>query len=210
MEEWPCWGKTLERYDGSSPHYRCPVAFSQGLRDPATNLPTTVMPPLPSPTLKFSISLSAHIPYSQNAVLGCRPCIISLFSLIFLALSPCDTIRKFHLCQILIPDWPPLIRLNLKMSLMSLPAFTPRALFLWNFLFSLFTFSSIPTVYIRAVPLATDQKQIELRTTPPGMASWVLFKRAHEHEWHWPAHLAPTLHLVLQWGVFHSARSIFV
>ena len=120
MEEWPCRGKTLERHDGSSSYCRGPVACSQGLRDPATNLPTVFFPS------EFSISHSdpalSTYPLLPKCSLGLQKLssLCSQASLIPPALSPCDTILKFHPCQDLILTWPlssPCM--NLKMSLMS-------------------------------------------------------------------------------------------
>lgn len=52
MEEWPRRSEALERHDGSSPHGRLPVAFPEGLRNPAIALPaalvnTSLFPPPP-------------------------------------------------------------------------------------------------------------------------------------------------------------------
>lgn len=124
MEEWPRRGKTLERHDGSSSYYRGPVACSQGLRDPATKLPT-VFSPLISASASWSLT-SAHIPYSVRLQPWAADNVSSLCSqasLIFPAQSSRDTVLTFHPSQVLIPAWTPHPFVwTKKMSLMSLLA----------------------------------------------------------------------------------------
>lgn len=152
MEEWPCRGKTLERHDGSSSHCRVPVARSQGLRNPATNLPTVFFPS------EFSISrsapaLSTHPLPPNCSLVWAADNVCHLFVLRPLWYPLPSVLVTPSLNFTLVKFWfPPepfsSLCLNLEMSLMSLltSSFCPLSIRLFVFFFQGTPQSFLPQV----------------------------------------------------------------
>ena len=149
-------------------------------------------------------ALSTRPPCSLTAVLGCRNCVISLFSGLF-DMSPRDIILKLHPCPTLIPTSPPLLSicLNLKMSVMS-----------WH------TSSFVPSFSRRVFPppcqtFSVFYTRAGAYLLPPmtkngsdWCSSYPLWRQGGllpTCTWVWRA-----LHRVSQWGILPSAPHLFV
>lgn len=143
-------------------------------------------------------------------------CVISLFSGLFDILRPQSSL-KFHPCQVPIPTWPlsHLFCQNLKMSLMSfltssLWPFSMR--FFFKIILSLsFTLSTIPSVQQQSSTSChpwlktTNQKRIKLIFQQFSVAARRVRVNGTDL-----CNPFIHLHMVLQWGIFHSAPRLFV